>query len=166
MPATPDDKTCRGTIGAATVERVRVPVGAYCLLAGTTVKGSVTVLRNATLVAGGVDIRGSVHARKAKSVSVIVESRIGGSVRVESSARAVVTASRIGGSVRLTSNRGQVNVARARVQGDVELVSNVGRSTVTRNDVGGDLRCSANRPPPKGSGNRVGGARRGQCARL
>jgi hypothetical protein len=145
---------------------VRVPAGGYCLLAGTTVEGSVTVLRGATLVAGGVDIRGSVQARQAKSVSVIVESQVGGSVRVELSGRAVVTGSRVDGSIRLKSNRGPLNVARSRVKGDVELVSNVGRSAVTRNNVGGDLLCTANRPPPTGGSNRVDGKRRGQCAAL
>ena len=145
---------------------MRVPPGAYCLLAGTTVTGNVIVSSGATLVAGGVHIGGSVQARKAKSISVIVDSRVRGSVRVELSARAVVTESRVGGSIRLTSNRGPVNVGRARVEGDVQLVANVGRSTVARNDVGGDLQCTANRPRPTGGSNRVEGEKRGQCARL
>jgi hypothetical protein len=143
-----------------------VPPGAYCLLAGTTVRGNVVVSRAATLVAGGVRIGGDVHARKAKSVSVIVESRIGGTVQVDASARAVVTESRVAGSIRLRWNRGPVSVARARVEGDVQLVSNVGRSKVSRNNVAGDLRCTANRPPPTGGANIVQGENRGQCARL
>lgn len=145
---------------------MRVPPGAYCLLAGTTVKGNVIVSRGATLVAGGVDVGGSVQAGRAKSISVIVESRVTGSVRVELSARAVVTESRVGGSIRLASNRGPINVGRARIAGDVRLVANVGRSTVAGNDVGGDLQCTANEPRPTGGSNRVDGEKRGQCARL
>jgi hypothetical protein len=145
---------------------VRVPAGAYCVLAGTTVGGNVVVARDATLVAGGVRIRGSVHALRAKSVSVIVQSRVGGSVRVERSYRAVVTDSTVTGSVRLASNRGPVTVTETRVGADVHLVSNVGRSRIWRNAVAGDLACTANKPSPTGGANEVDGRKRGQCREL
>jgi hypothetical protein len=135
-------------------------------LAGTTVKGNVVVSPNATLVAGAVRIGGDVQARRAKSVSVTVESRVGGTVRVDASARAVVTESRVAGSIRLRWNRGPVSIARAQVDGDVQLLANVGRSMVSRNDVAGDLLCTANRPPPTGGANTVAGDKKGQCARL
>jgi hypothetical protein len=166
LSAAPSERVCRGTIGAQTVARVRVPAGAYCVLAGTTVQGNVVVARNATLVAGGVRIRGTVHAQRAKSVSVIVESRVSGSVRVERSARAVVTESTVAGSVRLTSNRGPVTVTESRVGADVQLVSNVGKSRIWRNVVDGDLVCTSNKPGPTGGANDVGGRKRGQCRQL
>jgi hypothetical protein len=164
--AAPSERVCRGTIGARTVARVRVPAGAYCVLAGTTVQGNVVVARNATLVAGGVRIRGTVQAQRARSVSVIVESRVGGSVRVERSARAVVSESIVAGSVRLTSNRGPVTVTESEIGADVQLVSNVGRSRIWRNIVDGDLVCTSNKPRPLGGANEVNGRKRGQCRRL
>ena len=160
------ERVCRGTIGARTVARVRVPAGAYCVLAGTTVQGNVIVARNATLVAGGARIRGTVSGQRAKSVSIIVDSRVGGSVRVEHSARAVVTESTVAGSVRLTSNRGPVTVSESRVGADVQLVSNVGRSRIWRNAIDGDLVCTSNRPGPTGGANEVDGRKRGQCRQL
>jgi hypothetical protein len=164
--AAPGERICRGTIGAGTVARVRVPAGAYCVLAGTTVQGNVVVARNATLVAGGVRIGGTVQAQRAKSVSVIVESRVRGSVRVERSARVVVTESTVAGSVRLASNRGPVTVTESRVGADVQLVSNVGRSRIWRNAVDGDLVCTSNKPRPTGGANEVDGRKRGQCRQL
>ena len=44
-----EERTCRGTLGAVTVDNLRVPAGATCTLNGTNVKGTVKVERNATL---------------------------------------------------------------------------------------------------------------------
>ena len=49
-PASAEERTCRGTIGAVTVDNLRVPQGATCTLNGTHVKGTVKVQRGATLV--------------------------------------------------------------------------------------------------------------------
>jgi hypothetical protein len=46
-----DERVCRGTIGAVTVDNVRVPQEATCRLNGTRVKGTVTVKRRAVLIA-------------------------------------------------------------------------------------------------------------------
>ena len=54
-PASAEERTCRGTIGASTVDNLRVPQGATCTLNGTVVKGTVKVEARATLRA--FDIR-------------------------------------------------------------------------------------------------------------
>ena len=40
-----EERVCRGTIGAVTVDNLRVPQGATCTLNGTYVKGTVKVER-------------------------------------------------------------------------------------------------------------------------
>ena len=46
-----EERVCRGTLGAVTVDNLRVPQGATCTLNGTRVQGTVKVERNATLTA-------------------------------------------------------------------------------------------------------------------
>ena len=48
-PAFAEERTCRGTLGAVTVDNLRVPQNATCKLNGTFVKGTIKVERNATL---------------------------------------------------------------------------------------------------------------------
>jgi hypothetical protein len=42
-----EEKVCRGSIGARTVDNLRVPQGATCTLNGTFVKGTIKVERAA-----------------------------------------------------------------------------------------------------------------------
>ena len=44
-PAAAEEMVCRGTLGAVTVDNLRVPQGASCTLNGTRVKGTVKVKR-------------------------------------------------------------------------------------------------------------------------
>ncbi len=57
--ASDEERSCRGTIGAATVDNLRVPQGATCALNGTRVKGTVKVERSATLDAFRVRVVGN-----------------------------------------------------------------------------------------------------------
>ena len=146
--ATNDERACRGTIGARSLDvDIRVPSGATCRLKGTRVDGNVKVYRNATLVATGVRVDGNVQAENAKSV--------------------VVTGSRVGGSIQLKQGRiGPINLTRNTVDSDIQLFSNRGTSVVVRNVVGGNLQCKSNRPRPTGGANRVKGNKEDQCSRL
>lgn len=45
-----EERVCRGTIGATTVDNLRVPTGATCSLSGTQVKGTVKVERGANRI--------------------------------------------------------------------------------------------------------------------
>jgi hypothetical protein len=146
--ATNDETTCRGTIGARSLDGdIRVPSGATCRLDRTHVDGNVKVYRNARLIATGV--------------------RVGGNIQAENAASVVVTRGRIGGSIQLKQGRnGKIELTRNTVDSDIQLFSNVGASVVSRNVVGGNLQCKSNRPGPTGNSNRVEGNKEDQCARL
>jgi hypothetical protein len=146
--ATNDEKTCRGTIGARSLDvDIRVPAGAICRLDRTRVDGNVKIYRNATLIATGARVGGNIQAENAKSVRV--------------------SGSRVGGSIQLKQGRsGPINLTRNTVDSDIQLFSNVGRSVVRRNVVDGNLQCKSNRPRPTGGANRVQGNKEDQCARL
>jgi hypothetical protein len=79
-PAHADERTCRGTIGATTVDNLRVPQGAVCKLNGTTVKGTITVQARATLRAERVRVVGNVQSENARRV-VVRGSSVGGSIQ-------------------------------------------------------------------------------------
>jgi hypothetical protein len=52
--AAAEERACRGSIGAVTLDNVRVPAGATCTLTGTVLKGTLKVEKGATLYASRV----------------------------------------------------------------------------------------------------------------
>jgi hypothetical protein len=144
-PALAEERTCRGTIGATTVDNLRVPQGATCTLNGTRVKGTVKVEPGATLKASRISVIGNVQAEGAAAVNVAA-STVGGSVQIVQ-----------GGSSKLDRNS---------VKGDVQYFQNRGTISVTANRIDGNLQCKENSPPPTGGGNIVQGNKEDQCARL
>jgi hypothetical protein len=144
-PAAADERTCRGSIGATTLDNVRVPTGATCTLTGTTVKGTVKVERGATLKANRVRVIGNVQAEGHRQVNVATSS--------------------VGGSIQLVQGGGAV-LGGNRVTGDIQSFTNSAAQRFTNNRVNGNLQCKENRPAPTGSGNVVGGNKEDQCRRL
>lgn len=140
-----EERTCRGTIGAVTVDNLRVPSGATCTLNGTTVMGTIKIETNARLSASNVRVVGNVQAEGHRSVT-LVSSTIGGSVQLLQGASA--------------------SVRNNRVTGDVQSFSNRGAQTISGNRINGNLQCKSNQPAPTGSGNVVGGNKEDQCRRL
>lgn len=165
-PASADERVCRGTIGATTVDNLRVPEYANCVLLGTRVKGTVKVEWNATLRAEDVVVIGNVQAENAKNVRVQDGSRVGGSVQVKQGGGATVSDSRIDGDIQYDSNSAMLRVLRNRVGGSVQAFQNVGGLEIRRNTIDGNLQCKENRPAPVGGRNIVGGNKEDQCARL
>lgn len=140
------DRTCRGALGAVSVDNVRVPAGATCRLTGTSVKGNISVERGATLLATRVRVDGNIQSQRHRAVGV-TRSVIDGNIQLER-----------GGTISLTSNR---------VDGDIQLFANpTGRKVVSGNVVDGNLQCKSNRPAPTGGKNRVKGNKEDQCRRL
>ena len=90
-PAVAEERVCRGTIGARTVDNLRVPEGAVCRLRGTLVEGTITVQDGARLDARGVRVIGNVQAEGHRSV-VLRRSRVGGSVQLVQGGAATVDA--------------------------------------------------------------------------
>jgi hypothetical protein len=144
-PATAEERVCRGSIGAATVDNLRVPDGARCTLTRTHVKGTIKVESSGRLVAREVGVVGNVQAENHRAVTLVF--------------------SRVGGSVQLKQG-GTANVSRNRITGDLQSFENDGTQTFRRNRVNGNLQCKQNRPAPRGGANVVGGNKEDQCGRL
>ena len=146
-PAAAEERICRGTIGAATVDNLKVPDRAACTLRGTRVKGTIKVGTGSRLVANRVRVVGNVQAEGSRRVVVRRRSRVGGSIQVVNVRR--------GGAV-----------LRTRVTGDVQFFENRGQIEIRRNWINGNLQCKENKPRPIGGRNRVGGNKEDQCRRL
>jgi hypothetical protein len=144
-PAFAEERSCRGKMGAVTVDNLRVPQGATCRLSGTRIKGTLQVQRGATLKAARIRVVGNIQAEGAANVNV-VSSRIGGSIQVVQ-----------GRNSRFTRNS---------VKHDVQYFENRGVVVIARNRIDGNLQCKENRRQPTGGGNRVQGVKDDQCARL
>jgi hypothetical protein len=144
-PAFAEERKCRGTINAVTVDNLRVPSGATCTLNGTLVKGTVKVARGATLKATGIRVIGNIQAERAAKVTVL-SSKVGGSVQIVQGQRS-----------KLRSNS---------VKGDVQHFENRGSIAINDNRIGGNLQCKANTPGPTGGSNVVQGNKEDQCAGL
>jgi hypothetical protein len=148
-PARAEERTCRGTMGAKTVDNLRVPSGATCTLTGTKVKGTLKVERGATLHASAIRVIGNIQAENAKRVKV--------------------AGSHIGGSIQIVQSRNGSTLSkldRNTVKQDVQFFENRGAISITANRINGNLQCKENNPRPTGGGNVVGGNKEDQCARL
>lgn len=158
-----EERTCRGTIGAQTVDNLRVPDGASCTLQGTTVKGTIKVESDATLKAYDVRVIGNVQAEDARRVIVAQGSRVGGSVQVVQSGVAKVLGSRVNGDILFDENNG-LNAARNNfIGGQMQAFQNTGGVKIYDNRIEGNLQCKQNDPRPVGSGNVVDGNKEDQC---
>lgn len=163
-PASAEERKCRGTLGAVTVDNLRVPQGATCRLNGTIVKGTIRVKANATLIASGVRVVGNVQAENALKVVVKGSSRVGGSVQVKQSGSARVASSRIRHDIQYDANTRYLRANDNKVGGSIQVVGNSGGAEIFRNVVNGNLQCKENGPAPIGDGNIVGGTKEDQCA--
>jgi hypothetical protein len=142
-PGLAEERKCRGTIGATTVDNLRVPDGATCTLEGTRVKGTIKIEGGATLYARGVRVVGNVQAEGAKRVNV-KRSTVGGSIQVVQGRHSITRANSVNGDVQYFSNRGDIVIANNRIDGN--------------------LQCKSNVPRPTGGGNIVRGNKEDQCA--
>lgn len=165
-PANAEERVCRGTIRAVTVDNLVVPQLASCRLEGTRVQGTVKVERDATLVATRVVVIGNVQAENARSVTVSERSRVGGSVQMKQGGGARVLNSVVDGSIQLDENRAPLRVRNNVVGADVQAFQNTGGVAIAGNRIDGNLQCKENRPAPTGGGNVVQGNKDDQCSRL
>ena len=161
-----DPESCRGTIGAVTVEKVIVPQGATCTLDGTRVQSDVLVKSDATLVARGATIGGNVQAENHREVRISSSSTVGGSIQVKQGGPVSVRSTSVAGDIQYDANRGPLEAVGNRVNGSIQIVGNTGSNLVRDNRVGGNLQCKENSPAPTGGGNVVQGNKEDQCARL
>jgi hypothetical protein len=164
--ASADERVCRGSIGAKTLDNVRVPSGATCRLTGTKVKGTITVKRGARLFAKNVRVIGNVQGENAKNVVVRQRSRVGGSVQVKQGRKASILNSRINADIQYDAMRGYLRANGNKVGGNVQVVGNSGGAEIFRNRIDGNLQCKENKPRPTGGKNVVQGSKEDQCRRF
>jgi len=169
-PANPviegEDAACEGSLGAVTVNNLRVPQGASCVLEGTTVKGTIKVENAASLIARGVTVVGNIQAEGARHVEVIFGSSVGGSIQVKQGGGAWIEGVSVNGDIQLESNNGTFNILTNMVGGNIQIFQNAGIATVANNVVNGNLQCKENDPAPTGGSNTVDGNKEDQCAGL
>ncbi len=165
-PALAEERTCRGTLGAITVDNLRVPDGATCSLEGTLVKGTVKVETRATLAATNIRVIGNVQAESARRVVVRGGSRVGGSVQVGAGRGRP-------GRRFIDQWRHPVRRAAPSARGLAEhgwrqpaSVPKHGWAEIRRNRIDGNLQCKENDPAPSGGNNRVDGNKEDQCEGL
>jgi hypothetical protein len=161
-----EERTCRGTIGARTLDNVRVPPGATCQLNRTMVKGTIKVERNAVLIARGIRVVGNVQAENARRVVVAAGARVGGSVQAVQGGRVRVVDSRVNADILVDENDRLNTINRNRVGGNIQAFQNTGGVRIYDNRVDGNLQCKENRPRPVGERNVVQGNKEDQCRRF
>ena len=161
-----EERTCRGTLGATTVDNLRVPPRASCTLNGTRVKSTLKVETGATLKAYGIRVVGNVQAEGATRVNVLSNSVIGGSIQIVQGAAATIRYSRINGDLLFDENGRYLEARSNRVGGNLQAFQNTGGVYIYRNTIDGNLQCKANEPRPTGGGNIVYGNKEDQCRRL
>lgn len=165
-PASAEERTCRRTIGATTVDNLRVPQGAECTLNGTFVKGTVKVEARATLRAFDIRVIGNVQAENARRVELRGGSRVGGSVQIVQGGSARIVNNRINGDILFDEQDRHLVANRNVVGGNLQAFQNSGGVEIRRNRIDGNLQCKENRPRPMGGGNIVQGNKEDQCRRL
>lgn len=161
-----DEFVCRGTVGARTVDNLRVPDGASCVLEGTIVEGTIKVGTGSTLQATGVRVDGNVQAEESKLVVVRGNSDVGGSIQIVQGWAARVLRTHVTGDILYDDNTRALKANYNRVGGNVQAFQNTGGVEIIGNRIDGNLQCKENRPAPTGGNNVVQGNKEDQCARL
>jgi hypothetical protein len=163
-----EERVCRGTIGATTVDNLRVPQGASCTLNGTRVEGTVKVERNARLTANGIRVKGNVQSEGFKNILLRRASVVVGSVQLENGLRdgsGQVLNTRINGDLQFFSNKARMIARGNTILANFQANQNTGGLVIENNRISENLQCQSNNPRPTGGGN-TAGDKEGQCARL
>jgi hypothetical protein len=161
-----EETVCRGTIGAKTLDNVKVPQGESCTLKGTKVKGTIKINSGARLEAIKVNVIGNVQGENARNVIVRKNSRVGGSVQTVQGKRARVVSSKVNGDILYDEQSGEVIVRNSTVGGNVQVFQNTGGVHIQGNVIDGNLQCKENNPAPTGGNNQVEGNKEDQCKNL
>jgi hypothetical protein len=164
-PALAEERVCRGTIGAVTVDNLRVPQEATCTLEGTLVEGTITVQRDATLKASGIRVIGNVQAENAHKV-VVRNGSVGGSVQIVQGGAAKILGTKIAGDILFDEQDRALAANGNRIGGNLQAFQNTGGLAINENRIDGNLQCKKNDPAPTGSGNVVQGSKEDQCEDL
>ena len=163
-----EERVCRGSIGAVTVDNLRGPSNATCNLSGTRVKGTVKVESGANLNANRIRVNGNIQSEGFEKIRVNKDSRVVGSVQLkngQSGGLAKISFSRINGDLQFESNDARMVGNNNTVGANLQAVQNEGGVELTGNTIAENLQCKENEPPPTGGGN-TAGDKEDQCADL
>ena len=163
-----EERVCRGTIGAVTVDNLRVPQGASCTLNGTRVEGTVKVERSARLIANAVRVKGNVQSEGFQAIYLRQGSVVVGSVQLDNGLRGgngQVLNSRINGDLQFFSNSARMVARDNTILANFQANQNNGGLVIQNNRIAENLQCQSNNPAPIGSGN-TAGDKEGQCTRV
>jgi hypothetical protein len=140
---------CDGVFTGVTIKHVVVPRDGACTLTHSTVKGKVRVLKNAYFQATDTSIRKKVVAKRAQTLFIDTDSRVGGGIQASKTIQVFVFNSTVAGDIDVrrasdrvqicgtTVRKGGIDVRRSRTDmliGDPLAVGCPG-NTVKRGDV-------------------------------
>ena len=160
-----EERVCRSTIGAVSLDNVLVPEGRSCTLNGTRLKGTLKVSTGATLSASGVRVNGNIQAEGARAVYLNAGPIVGGSIQIKQGGTARIDRVEVLGDLQLEANSAAVRATDNEVGGNLQVFQNTGGVTLLRNVIAENLQCKENTPRPTGGGN-IAGSKEDQCARL
>ena len=163
-----EERVCRGTIGARTVDNLRVPQDSSCTLNSTRVKGTIKVENGAKLVANGVRVVGNVQSEGFQAITLREGSRVGGSVQLKnglSGGVGKVLSTRINGDLQFEANEATMTARNSTILANLQAFQNTGGVVLQNNTIAENLQCKENVPPPTGGSN-TAGDKEDQCAAL
>lgn len=163
-----EERVCRGTIGAKTVDNLKVPQGASCTLNATKVKGTIEVENRAKLIANKVRVNGNIQSEGYKNILVRRGSIVGGSVQLKNGLKGGsgrVLNTRVTGDLQYEENFGKMVARSNNLLANLQAVQNKGGLVISKNRISENLQCKENKPAPIGGGN-TAGDKEGQCSRL
>lgn len=164
-PASADERTCAGTIGAESLDNVFVPDGKSCTLNGTRLNGNIVIGTGSTLSASGVQVNGNVQSSGARAVYINAGSFVGGSIQLKQGGQVAINGATVNSDVQLEQNTRRVAVNNTRIGSNLQVFQNSGGVILRNNDIAQNLQCKENNPAPTGSGN-TAGDKEDQCAAL
>jgi hypothetical protein len=163
-----DDYICTGTVGAITIDNVRIPRNATCTLHGTQVHGNIEIQANARLEASNIYVDGNIQSIEdnVKKVQVYNKSYVDGNIQIKHSGETDIRDVWIVGDLQFESNYQLLNAERNVIGGNLQAFQNTGGLAIISNSIDGNLQCKENAPPPTGGDNIVSGNMEDQCKNL
>jgi hypothetical protein len=163
-----DDYLCTGSVGPISVDNLRVPQHANCILNGTRIEGNIELFANATLEAANIYVDGNIQSIENMVTRVYVynSSYVDGNIQIKKSGAVDIKDVWVDGDIQVDNNYNFLNFERNVIGGNLQAFQNTGGISIISNTIGGNLQCKENAPPPSGGENIVSGNMEDQCKNL
>jgi hypothetical protein len=148
--------TCNGNFQFVTVGDLVVPPGATCMISLSTVEGDVTVRKDASIRASATQIGGSVKGRDSLRIFLDGATLVAGDVDVRGTIETELVNSQFG-AVRIqgTPIGSDIRIFNNTIGGDLQIEHNTASMVVNLNTVGGDVQIDKNVENLTAEGNSV-----------